>query len=105
MGAGVAGLFTAVQLIEKGYKNLTLIADQFENLTSHSAGGIWEPSFEKDASAEAQMLLDEVGRTSFHTYRCIAQGDHPILRTGFGYCRAIFSRGVILNLSLMLQIN
>ena len=38
VGAGAIGLFTAYDLIQKGFTKITIVAENFENLTSHNAG-------------------------------------------------------------------
>ena len=43
LGAGALGLFTAFDLKQRGYDNITVIAEKFEGLTSHNAGGILAP--------------------------------------------------------------
>ena len=49
IGSGCVGLFTALELIDKGYTNLTIIAKEFDDTTSHRAGAIFTPmSLEKN---------------------------------------------------------
>jgi len=38
IGAGIIGIATAIILLEKGYKNIEIVADNFENTTSHNSG-------------------------------------------------------------------
>ena len=38
VGAGVIGLFTAYELIQRGYSNISVLAERFDKLTSHNAG-------------------------------------------------------------------
>lgn len=57
LGAGVVGLTTAYDLLEKGYE-VHIYADEWSpNLTSNVAAGIWSPlSFPKDLSEEKKQL-------------------------------------------------
>lgn len=43
IGAGALGFFTAYDLLQKGYKNITIVAEKFDSLTSHNAGGLLAP--------------------------------------------------------------
>jgi D-amino-acid oxidase len=38
IGAGIIGIATAIILLEKGYTNIEIVADNFENTTSHNSG-------------------------------------------------------------------
>lgn len=69
LGAGVAGLITAYDLLKRGYE-VHLYADQWPpHLTSHVAAGIWTPlSFPKDLSEEKKQFhlrLEETSRSRF----------------------------------------
>lgn len=57
LGAGVVGLTTAYDLLEKGYE-VHIYSDEWSpNLTSNVAAGIWSPlSFPKDLSEEKKQL-------------------------------------------------
>lgn len=43
VGGGVIGLTSALALLEKGFKNVVVVADNFDATTSHVAGGLWMP--------------------------------------------------------------
>lgn len=74
LGAGALGLFTAVELTLHGFYNITIVADQFDGLTSHNAGGLFMPTFVEPTQASNDIL-----RASFITYAQIAQKKHSFL--------------------------
>lgn len=76
IGAGALGLFTAYDLLTKGYKNINIIADKFENLTSHNAGGLLAP-VSMDNSPEMQKIIDKIGVDAYKFYAQIANNRHP----------------------------
>lgn len=43
VGAGCIGLFSALELFDQGYTNITVLAENFEGLTSNKAGGLLAP--------------------------------------------------------------
>lgn len=81
IGAGVIGLFTAYDLQIRGFSNLKIIAEQFENLTSHNAGGFFAVSSMDDAP-EIQPLINELGINSYRFYSSIAKKTHPVFHEG-----------------------
>ncbi|WP_425363688.1 FAD-dependent oxidoreductase [Candidatus Tisiphia endosymbiont of Hybos culiciformis] len=72
IGAGVIGLFTAYDLIEKGYSNITIIAEKFDGLASNNAGGLLKPSF-MDDSSDAKSLMDKIAIDSYKFYYSVAK--------------------------------
>lgn len=77
LGAGVVGLTTAYDLLEKGYE-VHIYADKWSpNLTSNVAAGIWSPlSFPKDLSEEKKQLHLRIQKNS--EYRFLKSvGDSP----------------------------
>ncbi|WP_341758562.1 FAD-dependent oxidoreductase [Candidatus Tisiphia endosymbiont of Ditula angustiorana] len=70
IGAGIIGLFTAYDLIEKGY-NITIIADQFDKLDSNDAGAMFMPPSYKDSSTK--FLMNTIGINSYKFYSAIAK--------------------------------
>lgn len=46
---------TAYTLLDKQFTNITIVAESFENLTSHTAGGLWGPSFQRNDKTKAQI--------------------------------------------------
>ena len=81
IGAGVSGLFSAYFLVQKGYQKITIIADQFENLTSHNAGGLLAP-VSMDNAPEMQEVIDRIGVTAYEFYQAIAEKRHPEFAEG-----------------------
>lgn len=77
IGAGVIGLFAAYYLSrhKREYPDavgeITIVADRFEDLTSHNAGGLFEP-FSIAADPDFELLAD-----SYAFYHDIALGRPP----------------------------
>jgi glycine/D-amino acid oxidase-like deaminating enzyme len=76
IGAGVIGLFTAYELVQRGYTAVTVVAASFDNLTSHNAGGLLAP-VSMDNGPEIQALIDRIGIDAYRFYAEIARGEHP----------------------------
>ena len=77
LGGGVMGLFAAYAL--SGHRErhpgsigpISIVAERFEDLTSHNAGGLFEP-FSIGGDPDVQLLVD-----SFSFYHDIALGEPP----------------------------
>lgn len=76
IGAGVMGLFTAYELVQRGYTNITVVADRFDELTSHNAGGLLAP-VSMDNDPEMQKVIDAIGVDAYRFYASVANGEHP----------------------------
>ncbi|MEN9727620.1 MAG: D-amino acid dehydrogenase [Pseudomonadota bacterium] len=74
IGGGVIGLFTAYELVTKGYTNITIMADSFEKLTSHNAGGLLAP-VSMSNNPEIQPLIDKIGIDAYRFYAQLAGGE------------------------------
>ncbi|MFI4919711.1 MAG: FAD-dependent oxidoreductase, partial [Legionellales bacterium] len=72
-------------LVGRGFSNITVLADQFDNLTSHNAGGLFSPSFK----VPDPQLIEDLGIESYIFYACIAKKEHPHL-TGARIISAYF---------------
>ena len=81
IGAGVLGLFTAYELVQAGYTNITLIAEQYENLTSHKAGGFLAPST-MEVDQNMQSIIDEICFDAYRFYAQIARGENKDFPAG-----------------------
>jgi len=75
IGAGALGLFTEYELIKNGYANITIIAEQFENLTSHNAGGFLAPST-MEVDAQMQQHIETICFDAYRFYAKIAHGEN-----------------------------
>ena len=73
IGAGVLGLCTAYELVKNGYKNITIIADKFDDLVSHNAGGFLAPST-MEVDSETQKYFDNICFDAYKFYAEIAHG-------------------------------
>jgi hypothetical protein len=90
VGAGVIGLFTAYELVQRGYTNITVAAESFEKLTSHNAGGLLAPvSMENEP--EIQAIIDQIGIDAYKFYASVAQGNEPDFVGGAKVVPAYFS--------------
>jgi hypothetical protein len=75
IGAGVIGLFTAYELVLHGYSDITVIAEQFDDLTSHKAGGFLAPS-SMDIDQGMQPIIDAICFDAYRFYAEIARGEN-----------------------------
>ncbi|MCF8541146.1 MAG: FAD-binding oxidoreductase [Aurantimicrobium sp.] len=76
VGAGVIGLFTAYELVQRGYSNITVMAERFEKITSDNAGGLLAP-VSMDNAPEIQAIIDQIGIDAYRFFAAVAQGDQP----------------------------
>ncbi|MBY0501833.1 MAG: FAD-binding oxidoreductase [Alphaproteobacteria bacterium] len=81
VGAGVLGLFSALDLVTKGFKNVTIYAEAFENLTSHNAGGLLAPVSMSNVP-KVQPLIDRIGVEAYRFYKSVIEGKHIFLKDG-----------------------
>lgn len=75
IGAGALGLFTAYELVSRGYSNITIVAEQFDNLVSHNAGGFLAPST-MAVDATMQRRIDAICFDAYRFYEKIARGEN-----------------------------
>jgi len=76
VGAGVIGLFTAYELVQRGYSNVTVMAERFEKITSDNAGGLLAP-VSMDNAPEIQAIIDQIGIDAYRFFAAVAQGEQP----------------------------
>ena len=81
IGAGVIGLFTAYDLCQKGYTNITIVAERFDGLTSHNAGGLLAP-VSMDNDPAMQSVIERIGLDAYRFYAQVARGQHPHFKSG-----------------------
>lgn len=81
IGAGALGLFTAYDLYIRGYKNITIVAEKFDALTSHNAGGLIAP-VSMDNAPEMQKNIDKIGVDAYQFFKTIAIKKHPHFKDG-----------------------
>jgi len=79
IGAGCMGLLTAILLQERGY-NVRIVAEQIEDLTSHTAGGFFSgnSSLKNAKTVQEKNFVGNVWIESYNFYKSIAQGLHPL---------------------------
>jgi len=90
VGAGALGLFTAYDLSQRGFSNITVVAERFEPLVSHKAGGLLAP-VSMDNDTDMQKVIDQIGLDAYRFYAGIAQGLHPHLSGGATIMPAYFA--------------
>jgi glycine/D-amino acid oxidase-like deaminating enzyme len=81
VGAGTIGLTSAMELVGRGYSDITVYADRFDDLTSHKAGGLWAPILLEE-DHPLRNTVEEILVDSHAFYSAIAKGEHPTLRRG-----------------------
>lgn len=81
IGGGALGLFSAYDLLQKGFRNMTIIAEQFDSLTSHNAGGLLAP-VSMDNDPKMQKIIDRIGINAYRFYANIAQKKHIAFNSG-----------------------
>lgn len=74
IGAGVMGLMTAYMLIKLGYTKISVIAEQFDDLTSHKAGGFCAPINVPGKPINPSM--NAFGLEAYRFYAAIARGEN-----------------------------
>jgi len=75
IGAGALGLFTAHELVSRGYSNISITAEKFDDLVSHRAGGFLAPST-MDVDPNKQKIIDAICFDAYRFYAQIAKGEH-----------------------------
>ena len=81
IGGGILGLFTAYDLVKRGYTKITIVAASFDNLTSHNAGGLIAPvSMSNDP--QLQPLIDQIGIDAYRFYELISKGQQADFKKG-----------------------
>ena len=81
VGAGVIGLFTAYELLQRGYTNITVMAAEFDNLTSHIAAGLLAP-VSMDNDPALQKVIDKIGADAYRFFEAVAKGTQRDFKRG-----------------------
>lgn len=82
IGAGAIGFFTAYNLINQyGFKNITIVAESFDNLTSHKAGGLLAP-VSMSNTPETEALINKIGIDAYRFYASIARKEQSDFHSG-----------------------
>jgi D-amino-acid oxidase len=89
IGGGVLGLFTAYELVQRGYTNITVVAQSFEKLTSHNAGGLLAP-VSMSNNPEIQPMIDQVGIDAYKFYAQVAENKQAEFKGGAKIVPAYF---------------
>ena len=89
IGAGVMGLFSAYELIKRGYNNITIVAQSYSELTSHNAGGLIAP-VSMDNTPQVQALINEIGVESYNFFKKVAKGKNKTIKKGSSIIPAYF---------------
>lgn len=95
IGAGALGLLTAYTLVNKGYQHITVVADNFDNLTSHNAGAVFSPGYGVETEdQQSKDLFWGIGLDSLKFYQAIARKQHPFFKEGAREMPEYFQPGV-----------
>jgi len=71
IGAGVIALLSTLELVNHGFKNITVVAESFDDLTSHHAGCLLAP-VSMDNAPEMQKIINDIGIEAYKFYKNIA---------------------------------
>ncbi|AMO57764.1 hypothetical protein GZ77_13260 [Endozoicomonas montiporae] len=82
VGAGVMGLLTSLYLHERGYRNLEIVASEFEGITSCRSTGYYAPLAMSLNNEKQQAFINDIGFKTFSTFQAIEQGEHPLFKRG-----------------------
>ena len=81
IGAGLVGLFTAYDLVKRGYRNITIYAEKLDTLASHYAGGLLAPvSMDNDHAMQA--VIDQIGIDAYRFYGDVARNKNSDFKQG-----------------------
>ena len=81
IGAGLVGLFTAYDLVKRGYNNITIYAEKLDSLASHYAGGLLAP-VSMDNDHEMQSIIDQIGIDAYRFYDEVARDKNSDFKQG-----------------------
>jgi hypothetical protein len=81
IGAGLVGLFTAYDLIKRGYSNITIYAEKVDQLASHNAGGLLAP-VSMDNDHAMQPIIDQIGIDAYRFYDDVARNKNNDFKQG-----------------------
>jgi hypothetical protein len=81
IGAGLVGLFTAYDLVKRGYSNITIYAEKIDPLASHYAGGLLAP-VSMDNDHAMQPIIDQIGIDAYRFYDEIARNKNNDFKQG-----------------------
>jgi len=81
IGAGLVGLFTAYDLIKRGYSNITIYAEKIDSLASHYAGGLLAP-VSMDNDHAMQPIIDQIGIDAYRFYDDVARNKNMDFKQG-----------------------
>ena len=81
IGAGLVGLFTAYDLVQRGYRNITIYAEKLDALASHYAGGLLAP-VSMDNDHEMQAVIDQIGIDAYRFYDGVAKNKNSDFKQG-----------------------
>ena len=81
IGAGLVGLFTAYDLVKRGYSNITIYAEKIDSLASHNAGGLLAP-VSMDNDHAMQPIIDQIGIDAYRFYDEVARNKNSDFKQG-----------------------
>lgn len=81
IGAGLVGLFTAYDLVKRGYNQITIYAEKIDGLASHYAGGLLAP-VSMDNDHAMQPIIDQIGIDAYRFYDDVARNKNNDFKQG-----------------------
>lgn len=81
IGAGALGLLAAYELVQRGYRTVTLVAKERFNLTSHNAGGAFA-NISYAPGTGGNPVIDTITANSYLFYKKIAEQKNPYIVVG-----------------------
>jgi hypothetical protein len=90
IGAGIMGMLNAYDLIQRGFQNITIIAEKFDNLASHNAGGMLLPTYIDKNYYKMQKLIEKISIDTYKFYSSIANNQNKELTEGVSILPAYF---------------
>ncbi|XVN43525.1 MAG: FAD-dependent oxidoreductase [Candidatus Rickettsia vulgarisii] len=89
VGAGIIGLFTAYDLVKKGFSNIIIVAENFQNITSYNAGGLFAVTNMDNDSATQKTIL-RIAMNSYEFYSDIARNISSDFKDGARFISTYF---------------
>jgi D-amino-acid oxidase len=89
VGAGIMGLFTAYDLVKRGFSNIIIVAERFQNITSYNAGGLFAVT-NMDNDSTTQKTILKIAMNSYDFYSDIARKTSSDFQDGARFISTYF---------------
>ena len=78
VGAGLIGLYTAVTLLERGFRRITILASKEDGIASTMAGGLWGPvKMNVPDNSRLRQVMDRAEAVTFAFFYDLAVNNLP----------------------------